>query len=173
MKHLTIAVLSSVLFFYSCGENKTDNQTTEIEPKKDSVKKIEISETLEPPRIIQGQDNCPDGTLPNGVKVESIIIGNKRYEGQVTIDTKQFYGYSPYNIPFVACIVGNVSELYVDDKKVSEFTGEPGEVFFRRKIALLGGYNRIAVKAVGKSGEITEGYIEVTIQETPNKIEIK
>lgn len=132
-----------------------------------------VPDKLYPPLIEQGQQKCPNPILLNGNKIVTIIIDNKKHEGQVTIDAREFSGYSPFNIPFVACIIGRVAELYVDGKKVTEFKGEAGEVFFRRKISLENGYNRIPIKAIGKSGNATEGYVEVTINETPDKIEIK
>jgi hypothetical protein len=106
--------------------------------------------------------NPPDGSPILFQNLEKDVF----YEGKVCIDYKEFYGHSPYNIPFVANIFGDVKELYVDDKKI-KFTGE-GEVFFRQKVYLEQGYNRIPVKVVGKSGMSRLGYIEVTISPIGN-----
>jgi hypothetical protein len=144
--------------------------------------KISIPETIEAPLIVQGecifikQDHKPFVTK-NGETIDtkdwtSLIIENGiRYEGKVCIAAKEFQGQSPYNIPFVATIFGEISELYIDNIKI-KFNGE-GEIFFRQKIPLEFGYNRIPVKVVGKSGRITESFIEQTIENIPDKIEIK
>jgi len=138
---------------------------------------INIPEVTEPPLIVQEECYFKKGRKPTKGKIDTrnwsplTIENGIRYEGKVCITNKDFQGSSPYNIPFVATILGNVSELYVNNKRI-KFDG-PGEIFFRLKIALEMGYNRVPVQAIGKSGEATESFVEININETSDKIVIE
>jgi len=199
MKHLALLLLT--IFFCSCNESSTTNYKTgeqvaltdqETQSVKDTVdntvqeNKSSIPETLEAPLIVQGfWESIPPPPTGNAIIVKgkkppfdptkpfTIIENGKRYEGRVCINYKEFSGISPYNIPFIITVLGSISEIYVDEKKVNEYKGVSGEIFIRRKIALEFGYNRIPVKVVGISGKTTESYIEITIKSSPDKIEIK
>ena len=181
------------LFLITCdSENKNGTFSSGIDDNASSgtseninempqAEKIIIPEIIEAPLIVQQecyyQKPTKEGLEKNkkkGVvgKLKQMIIENgKRYEGKICITFKHFQGYSPYNIPFVATIFGDITELYVDNKKI-KFDGE-GEIFFRQKIALEHGYNRVSVKAVGKSGDVTEGYVEISVNDIPDKIEVE
>ena len=89
--------------------------------------------------------------------------GNPKIEGQVCLDTKNFYGYNPYNIPFVGKAYGDVSKIIVDNMNVKFTIGK--EIYFKKRIYLDGGYNRVSVKISDKNGNITESYISITIEQ--------
>lgn len=195
MKNNLAVICFMILLVASCSPTDSSNNTQPQAGNNDNVtatqnpdnidtsqpKKISIPEIIEPPLIVQEEcyyrkltkENIEDGKKVGAVGklVRVVIEEGKRYEGKVCITYKEFQGSSPYNIPFVATILGGITELYVDNKKIT-INGE-GEVFFRQKIALEHGYNRVSVKAVGKSGESTDGYVEINIQDVPDKIEIK
>ena len=87
----------------------------------------------------------------------------------VCIDHKEFSGYTDsYDIPFVGTVGRGIKEIYVNNKKV-EFK-HSGELFFRQKIKLAMGYNRIPVKIVGQEGTSNDSYyIEITLETQPDK----
>ncbi len=186
MKNLiTFLILTSLLL--SCieqdtqynDEQATNSSTEDTPPKFEETTEIPC-EKIEPPLVIQ--DFCffaPDKDIrqrlgqpafdSNGTFQENGYC----YEAKICINFKDFSGHSPYNIPFVLTSYGSVSEIYVAGELVNEYKGEWGEIFFRRNIPLEGGYNRIPVKVISKSGKIRESYIEVNIEDKPEQIEIK
>lgn len=88
--------------------------------------------------------------------------GDPWIEGKVCLETKHFEGYNPYKVPFVGYVHGDVSKLYVDNKQIPFKTGD--ELYFKKRIYLDDGYNRILIKIIDKRGNITEGYIPVTMK---------
>ena len=92
--------------------------------------------------------------------------GDSEVQGQVCLDTKEFYGYNPHNVPFVGKAFGDISKIYIDKKSVPFKIGE--EIYFKKRIYLDGGYNRISVKIVDKKGNITESFIPVTMERMNN-----
>ncbi len=88
--------------------------------------------------------------------------GNPLIEGQVCLDTKHFYGYNPYKVPFVGRAYGDVAKIYIDREKVPFQLGE--EIYFKKSVYLDGGYNRISIKIVDGNGNVTESFIPVTIE---------
>lgn len=88
--------------------------------------------------------------------------GDKEVEGQVCFDVKDFYGHNPYNIPFVGKALGDIAYIYIDKKRVPFKIGE--EIYFKKRIYLDGGYNRISVKIVDKNGNETKSFIPVTME---------
>jgi hypothetical protein len=91
---------------------------------------------------------------------------NPEYEGVVCIDSKNFYGWSPYNVPFVGRAYGDIKAIYVDNMKVNFKIGQ--EIYFKKKVYLDGGYNRVPVKVIDNSGNITESFIPITIKDMDN-----
>ena len=91
---------------------------------------------------------------------------NPEYEGIVCIDIKSFYGWSPFNIPFVGRAYGDIKTIYVDNKKVNFKIGE--EIYFKKKVYLDGGYNRVPVKIIDNSGNLTESFIPITLEDMDN-----
>ena len=89
----------------------------------------------------------------------------------VCLGTKAFSGYSPYDIPFAGQVGGQIKELYVNDKKVDIRNRK--DLYFRQKIKLAKGYNRVPVKIVVSKGGSSDYYIEITIEDIPEVIEIK
>lgn len=87
-------------------------------------------------------------------------------EGVVCIDSKNFYGWSPYNVPFVGRAYGDIKAIYVDNMKVNFKIGQ--EIYFKKKVYLDGGYNRVPVKIIDNSGNITESFIPITIKDMDN-----
>lgn len=83
------------------------------------------------------------------------------YTGSVTLTTKKFQGWSPFKVPFVGQVYGDVKELYVNGLKRKFKIGE--ELYFKQKIYLDTGYNRIPIKIVDKRGNVAVSYIEVTL----------
>lgn len=92
--------------------------------------------------------------------------GDIDVQGEVCIDTKDFYGYNPYNVPFVGKAYGDISKIYIDEKPVNFKIGE--EFFFKKRIYLDGGYNRIPVRIIDKNGNETESFIPVTMKDMNN-----
>jgi hypothetical protein len=104
-----------------------------------------------------------DGVSPNFSNSSYCSFnGNPKIEGQVCLDTKHFYGYNPYNVPFVGRAYGDVSKIIVDNMNVKFEIGK--EIYFKKRIYLDGGYNRVPVKIIDKNGNITESYISITIE---------
>lgn len=91
---------------------------------------------------------------------------NPEYEGTVCIDSKNFYGWSPYNVPFVGRAYGDIKAIYVDNMRVKFELGE--EIYFKKKVYLDGGYNRVPVKIIDNSGNVTESFIPITIKDLDN-----
>lgn len=87
---------------------------------------------------------------------------DQNFDGFVCLDTKEFSGHSPYSVPFVGRVYGDVAKLYVNNVSASFKTGE--DLYFRRSIHLNTGYNRIPIKIVDKKGHVTESYIPVTME---------
>lgn len=81
--------------------------------------------------------------------------------GKLYLKEKQFSGD---NVPFVCYVSKEIKSFYIDNKKV-KFTPEK-EFFFRQKIELYLGYNRIPVRIVNKKGFETEAYIEINMEKT-------
>ncbi len=97
--------------------------------------------------------------------------GNPKIEGQVCLENKHFYGYNPYNVPFVGIAKGDIAKIFIDKKQVPFKIGQ--EIFFKKRIYLDGGYNRIPIKIIDKMGNVTESFIPVTIESmTDTKIDI-
>ena len=87
------------------------------------------------------------------------------------MSTKNFYGHNPYNVPFVGKAYGDISKIYIDNIQVPFKIGE--EIYFKKRVYLDGGYNRIPVKIIDKIGNVTESFITVTIESMSNiKIDI-
>jgi hypothetical protein len=171
MKINLLSLFVILIFVASCSQTENEKKQSKTENTSgldtNKNKPSPIPEVIEPPLIVQQECYYEKAKKPakGGIDTRNwthvIIEDGIRYEGKVCITCKDFKGSSPFNIPFVATIFGDISELYVNNKKVP--FEEEGEIFFRQKISLENGYNRVPVKAVGKSGEKTEGYIEVNI----------
>lgn len=98
---------------------------------------------------------CVDEISPNfNNSTNCSFSGNPKIEGQVCLDSKHFFGYNPYNVPFVGKAYGDVSKIIVDNMNVKFTIGE--EIYFKKRIYLDGGYNRVPVKIVDKKGNVTE-----------------
>jgi hypothetical protein len=93
--------------------------------------------------------------------VNGFFTGDERYEGQVFLTMKDFYGYSPYRIPFEGTIYGDIKKLFVNGDEV-RFTR--GDLYFKKSIHLDGGYNRIPIKIIDKNGNTEHFFIPVTIE---------
>lgn len=91
---------------------------------------------------------------------------NPEYEGAVCIDNESFYGWSPFNVPFVGRAYGDIKAIYLDNMKVNFKIGQ--EIYFKKKVYLDGGYNRVPVKIIDNSGNITESFIPITIKDMDN-----
>jgi hypothetical protein len=83
-------------------------------------------------------------------------------EGIVWLDTREFYGHSPFTIPFVGLALGDISEIYVNNSRIHFEIGK--DIFFKKRIHLDNGYNRIPVKIVDSQSNVTESYITVIIE---------
>ena len=84
---------------------------------------------------------------------------NPAIKGKVWLDTEYFYGHNPFTIPFVGMALGDISEIYVNNSKINFEIGE--SIFFKKKIYLDNGYNRIPVKIIDNNQNVTESYITV------------
>lgn len=97
--------------------------------------------------------------------------GNGQIEGLVCLSHRDFFGYNPYSVPFVGHAHGDIKEIYVKGQRISFEIGK--DIYFKKKLYLDGGYNRIPVKIVDKRGNSTEGYISITIEQMDdNSIDI-
>ena len=67
------------------------------------------------------------------------------------------------DVPFVGRAYGDIKAIYVDNMKVNFKVGE--EIYFKKKVYLDGGYNRIPIKIIDFSGNTTESYIPITIED--------
>ena len=95
--------------------------------------------------------------------------GDARYEGLVCLETEHFYGFSPYSVPFIGKVYGDVKGIYVDGKRISFKAGE--ELYFKKSVYLDGGYNRVPIRVVDSKGNSADYFIPITI-ESLNKNEI-
>jgi hypothetical protein len=91
---------------------------------------------------------------------------NPEYEGVVCIDNESFYGWSPFSVPFVGKAYGDIKAIYVDNMRVNFKIGQ--EIYFKKKVYLDGGYNRVPVKIIDNSGNVTESFIPITIKDMDN-----
>lgn len=79
--------------------------------------------------------------------------------GYVLLQPQSFTGG---DVPFLCYASDNITELYVDGKKIVLI--KQREFFFRQKIKLYAGFNRIPIKIVNKVGEVTETYLDMTME---------
>ena len=86
------------------------------------------------------------------------------------LERKDFYGYNPFKIPFVGQATGDIDKIYVNNKQVNFKLDE--QIYFKQRIYLDGGYNRVPVKIIDKRGNITKSFIPITIEQTYNNIDI-
>jgi hypothetical protein len=192
MKNLT--VIAMIIAVNIACERKNDNNNEIINSSKPETNQAQnnISSTYNEPfhvgavrteKIYSGEifrNNseykvCYPSILVSSVKGtfdSDLKLGIKQdgktciHEAEVFLETKEFQGASPYNIPFVGYIRGLVKELYVNNEKI-DIKLSPEyyeELFFRLKIPLEIGYNRIPVKIVGQSGNVVESYLELTME---------
>jgi hypothetical protein len=83
-------------------------------------------------------------------------------EFTLCLDTKEFKSYGDvYDVPFVGKVGEKVKEIYVDGMKMT--INDRNDLFFRKKIRLVGGYNRISVKTVAELGCSKEFYLTINI----------
>ncbi|MDC1221108.1 hypothetical protein N8Z47_00405 [Salibacteraceae bacterium] len=86
---------------------------------------------------------------------------NPEYEGVVCLDNKSFYGLRT-SIPFVGRAYGDIDKIYINKTPVRFVLGE--EIYKKVYVQLSMGYNRVPVKIVDNSGNITESYIPITME---------
>jgi hypothetical protein len=96
--------------------------------------------------------------------------GNPSYQGTANIGYEKFYGYSPFSIPFVGQIGGDIKRVLINGRDVKFKEGE--EFYFRQSISLANGYNRIPVKLIDKAGNVTETYMPITLESMNNNVNI-
>jgi hypothetical protein len=68
------------------------------------------------------------------------------------------------NVPFLCYVSKEIKSFYLDHKKI-HFTPEK-EFFFRQRIELYIGYNRVPIRMVNKRNEETESYLEINMERT-------
>jgi hypothetical protein len=118
-------------------------------------------------RIIY-DNSSPTFSSVSNIKFRNFEVFSKdSYKGSVILDTKDFQGWNPYNIPFVGHVYGDVSELYVNNIKKEFEIGK--EVYFKQRLNLDLGYNRVPIKIIDKRGNITESFIEISMERIKNK----
>ena len=163
---MRLLLLLTTVFLISCNQQEEPDKAEKSKSDTLAYNPTELFKNEILPPLINKTEF--DGVIYKQVhekqEWKELIIdpfGNKR-EGVVYLTTKDFFGQNPYNVPFVAYVVGYISELYVNDKKVSFIEGK--EIFFRQKINLENGYNRIPVKVITKSGKTFNQFIEITIE---------
>ncbi|MEC3966793.1 hypothetical protein [Flagellimonas halotolerans] len=88
---------------------------------------------------------------------------NPDYEGIVCLYTEKFFGWSPFKVPFVGRAYGDIKSIYIDNKKVDFKIGE--EIYFKKSVYLDGGYNRVPIKLIDGSGNVTESFIPITMED--------
>lgn len=97
---------------------------------------------------------------------------NPEYEGVLCLDNQHFYGWSPFKVPFIGRAYGDIKSIYVDGMKVKFEIGK--EIYFKKSVYLDGGYNRVPIKIIDMTGNITESFIPITIEDMDNnKIDIE
>jgi hypothetical protein len=75
--------------------------------------------------------------------------------GAVNLKVQDFIGNS---VPFTGSVTGNIKTLIVNNKKIA--IEDSTDLFFRLKIDVDNGYNRIPVVVINKSGKSLKSYIE-------------
>jgi hypothetical protein len=91
---------------------------------------------------------------------------NPNYEGILCLDSKDFYGWNPYNVPFTGKAYGDVKFIYVNNTNINFKIGE--EIYFKKSLYLDGGYNRVKIKIIDQSGNVTESFIPITVENIKN-----
>lgn len=86
------------------------------------------------------------------------------FDGVVELNTKEFFGYSPYLVPIVGCAKGDVAQIYFNKQKIDFQSGV--EFFLKKYISLDNGYNRIPIKLVDIHGNENDTFLEITIVAT-------
>jgi hypothetical protein len=94
--------------------------------------------------------------------ISDSFSGDPRFEGSVYLTTKHFEGYSPYRVPFVGTVYGDVDKVYLEGIPINFNTGE--EFYFKRSLNLDFGYNRLELKIIDKRGNVTKGFIPITME---------
>jgi hypothetical protein len=95
--------------------------------------------------------------------IEFLHPSDPTYEGLVVLDTKEFSGneYDGFDVPFKGTILGDIKVLKVAGRTMQL----KGEDFFQRvHLRLKIGYNQIPITIIDKVGNITESYLETTIE---------
>ena len=86
-------------------------------------------------------------------------LKNLKYCGYVFLEQKEFSGDE---VPFVCTVSDNIKALYVDSKKIRIHKYQ--EFFFRQKIKLFIGYNRIPITIINSRDEETQAFLEITMK---------
>lgn len=155
MKYLNhICILFSCLLIGSCIQNSTvDKSTTQ---NADTLK-----DTLKP-------NGNPFDFAPTILFKQSYLWNEfdqlaKIPNNAICIKYKDFAGDSPFDIPFVGQAGSNIAAIIINGKKKIKI--ENREVFFRAKIPLEFGYNRVPIKVINKDKEESEFYIEISVDQ--------
>lgn len=112
--------------------------------------------------IIKLFETAVDNIKPVFSNYSRVFTGDPQLEGHVFLRTEEFFGYSPYRVPFTGAVYGDIKQVFVEGVPI-QFT--PGEdIYIKRTLALDNGYNRINVTVIDKRGNRTKGFIEVTME---------
>lgn len=114
-----------------------------------------------------------DGQAPQFIQnkwIESRELESN--EGIVAISTEDFSGddYTGYFVPIKGRILGDVSEIQINGRKV---TFKQGDFFIRIKMKLYDGYNQIPLIISDKFGNKTVTYIPLNIGQAIDKPQVK
>jgi hypothetical protein len=122
--------------------------------------------------IIKLFETAVDNINPVFSNYSRVFTGDPQFEGHVFLRTEEFFGYSPYRVPFTGAVYGDIKQVLVEGVPI-QFT--PGEdIYVKRTLALDNGYNRINVTVIDKRGNRTKGFIEVTMERmTDEKVKIE
>jgi hypothetical protein len=135
----------------SCNQDNTSNKIDSTFPK-DSIKKPHTN-----------FDSIFENVI--GFKQDytwnDFNLSEKIPKNSVCINYKKFAGQSPFDIPFVGQAGENIDAIIINGKKKIKIEGR--EVFFRAKIPLEFGYNRVPIKVINKNKEESEFYIEISV----------
>lgn len=152
MKYIYYSLTFSIsIFLISCNQNNPST-TQGIPDAKDSIQKPAINF---------------DSIFENVIGFKQAYAWNefdpfaKIPKNSICIRDKDFAGDSPFDIPFVGQAGSNIDAIIINNKKKIKIEGR--EVFFRAKIPLELGYNRIPIKVINKDKEESEFFVEISV----------